>query len=273
MVDFSIFAPAKINLYLHVTGRRDDGYHALDSVVGFADFGDRLEFSQADVFSFSVGGPFSDKIDVSDNLVVRAVEGIAHLAGQYPNFSVHLDKQIPVGAGLGGGSADAAATVEGALQYWGIAAGDVSGLDDFLLSLGADVPVCFYGHAGRIRGIGEIVEPVNLSPLYMVLVYPNKACSTQAVFQNYRGDFREIISLSEVTVDVLSMQTNDLLEAAIVQVPEIADVLSFLSEQEGCVFARMTGSGSACFGVFESVEQAASVINCSKWWVQPVNIA
>lgn len=287
----SAFAPAKINLNLHVTGRRADGYHLLDSLVAFADIGDEIEIVPAREFSFRVAGPFADKFGPqeissapdSKNLAVRAALDMAGLTGKMPDFELNLVKNLPLGGGIGGGSADAAAVMRGLLAYWEIEE-SWPGLMETAVSLGADVPVCLMGKPAFMRGIGEQITPLTSFPeMPAVLVHPGKHCSTVEMFRRYREDFSsetlmpEGFKTPEDLADFLRETGNDLTRAACEIVPEIKTVIEALSAQKGSVLTRMSGSGSCCFGLFQSQVQAggaAAKIQAAHpdYWVRPCRI-
>ncbi len=283
-------APAKVNLYLHITGRRDDGYHMLDSLVAFADDGDDVRVKPSDRFSFTIDGLFAGAFDAaardegpdSANLVVRAVRGLAALLGREPAAAVHLTKNLPLAAGLGGGSADAAAAIKALLKLWEIDPAAVPGFDAFLLSLGADVPVCWPDRAVRVTGIGEECTPVDdIPPLAAILVNPGLACPTPDVFARYQGPFTAPLpgdigpAFRDDPVAFLTRQDNDLSDAACAIVPAIAAVLAALGGQDGCRLARLSGSGASCFGLFDDLamaQNAAQTLAAQQpgWWVQAV---
>lgn len=250
-------APAKINLSLAVTGKRSDGYHLLHSLTVFADFGDELTLKPADKFLFTQESEWVLPID-DHHLVVKTATRLAKKLDQNPNCHLHLKKNIPMGAGLGGGSSDAAATVRALLEFWNI--DDFKGveLNEFLLSLGADVPVCYHGKTCIFEGVGEVIKPAPaLPPLYAVLVYPNKFCSTVDVFKKYQGNYSRPPAIQNNIWDYLKALQNDLTDAAIENIPEIQEVLTTLNAQRNIISARMSGSGSCCFGVFETPTQSA----------------
>ncbi len=283
----SLFAPAKVNLYLHVTGKREDGYHLLDSLVAFSTVGDALRVEESERFSFHVDGPFalslSDKEREnsadSSNIAVRAAVAVAEAAGRKPDISIHLTKNLPPAAGIGGGSADAAAVVRGLLGLWDLPF-DAAFVDRLLRGLGADVPVCFYGRAARIGGIGEILTAVpSLPPLPAVLVNPLKACPTPQVFQSTRLSVRPSAPLPEKFEDTFSLTEflkktrNDLTEAAVSLVPDIAACLKALGDTDGCLLGRMSGSGATCFGIFATEKDAVRAAQNIRsaypgWWVR-----
>lgn len=282
-----VFAPAKVNLYLHVTGRRDNGYHELDSLIGFADIGDDVQITPAKNFGFEITGPFAnafrgrdiDNGPESSNLVVRAVWALSRLVEKAPAFHITLTKNLPLGAGIGGGSADAAAIIWGLLEYWGLPT-TLEGVDDLLLNLGADVPVCFACETMHVSGIGERLERIESFPeMPIVLVHPGKACSTQEIFGQFDGEFKKSVVLpssfqTPENLFALMLRTENMLSASATYfVPEIENVLNALNAQSTCAFARMSGSGSSCFGLFTDVsaaEKAAQVLaeENPDWWVK-----
>ena len=278
--DLKIIAPAKVNLFLHITGQRKDGYHLLQSLIAFANYGDSLTITPADEFSVTINNSFSD-LDVENNLITKAAKILAQTLQKDLSCIIHLTKKIPIGAGLGGGSADAAATIKGLLQYWNESIPSPQ-LDEILLSLGADVPICYQNQSAVVQGIGEEIIPfASLPELPAVLVYPDKFCPTADIFNTYRQNFSDSILIPESfdskehLYDFLKQQTNDLTQAACNQIPTIKDVLALINMQQGCALSRMSGSGSSCFGLFDSTENSeTAALNIQKenpdWWVQPV---
>jgi 4-diphosphocytidyl-2-C-methyl-D-erythritol kinase len=281
-----VFAPAKINLYLHVNEKLANGYHGLDSLVDFADVGDSVSIEAADVFAFHVEGPFAgafsgsdlDATPTSSNLVVRAAWAMARASGHRLDFKITLTKNLPLGAGIGGGSADAAAVIWGLLQYWGLPK-DAPYLHDLMVELGADVPVCFWSRAVRMRGIGDVFDEVPPLPeMPILLVHPGKSASTPSVFGLYESGLRERVAIPEFEnetrlIRFLWGQDNDLSEAAQSVVPDIRNVLQVIGAQNGCALARMSGAGSCCFGLFNdesAMENAFKIVKGDNpdWWVQ-----
>jgi 4-diphosphocytidyl-2-C-methyl-D-erythritol kinase len=268
-------APAKINLALHVTGQRPDGYHLLDSLVVFAGVGDRLRFAPAPDLSLSVTGPMAEGVPTGpDNLILRA----AALFGAGRGAAIALEKHLPHAAGIGGGSADAAATLRGLARLWNCPRPDRASV----LTLGADVPVCLSLAPQRMAGIGDILSPVPPIPgLHAVLVNPRVAVPTGAVFrgltskQNTPMDPPDWDGFDSFT-EWLSRQRNDLEPPARALAPEIGEALTLL-RNTGAALARMSGSGATCFGLFETEGQAADaarVISSAQpgWWVQDTAI-
>ncbi|MBI6629568.1 4-(cytidine 5'-diphospho)-2-C-methyl-D-erythritol kinase [Pontibaca salina] len=267
-VEISAFAPAKINLTLHVTGRRADGYHLLDSLVVFADIGDELRLRPARGLTLQVSGPMADGVPRDDrNLALRAARAAGVL-----DVAISLKKHLPAAAGIGGGSSDAAAVLRALKEGWGVSVGDVA-------ALGADLPVCMAARTTRMSGVGEIVTQVNgIPPLPAVLVNPGTAIPTPAVFaalQEQDGTPMDAIPAfadAESCACWLSAQRNDLEPPAIEIAPEIGDCLEMLLAQ-GALSARMSGSGATCFGLFASQSDAACAADALKlqqpnWWIQ-----
>lgn len=261
------FAPAKVNLTLHVTGQREDGYHLLDSLVMFADVGDRLRVGLGKA-ALSVSGPKAAGVPTDGrNLVMKA----AQLMGVEATIS--LEKHLPAAAGIGGGSSDAAAVLRALQQLTGRPVPEAG------LSLGADVPVCIGARAAVMRGIGESVEPVTtLAPLHAVLVNPGVEVPTGAVFKGLaRKDNpkMEPIPAPHNLFEWLHRQRNDLQSPAIAAQPVIADVLEALTATQECVLARMSGSGATCFGLYPdkgAASQAALALGDRGWWVEATTL-
>lgn len=267
------FAPAKINLHLHVVGKRSDGYHLLDSLVVFAGIGDWLSVEPADTLSLRVEGAFAAGLaGEGDNLVLRAARLLADSAGVAPHGRLVLRKNLPVASGIGGGSADAAAAVRLLRRYWGTQAS----VDE--TRLGADVPVCAAGRPAIMSGIGEILTAAPaLPPVGILLVNPGVAVSTPSVFKARTGDFSPQAAFpangwatAEALVESLQATRNDLEPPARALAPEVDAVLRELADVPGCRLARMSGSGATCFGLFASpdaAERAAERLTRPGWWV------
>lgn len=257
-------APAKVNLALHVTGRRTDGYHLLDTLVVFAEAGDRIRVAPAADDSFTLSGPYAAAIPADGaNLVVRArdlMRGVA--GGQARPVAIALEKNLPVASGIGGGSSDAAATLRALARLWGLSL-STDALARIALPLGADLPMCVFARPLIAQGIGEALAPVaGLPALDMVLVNPRVAVATPSVFRALenranpplaplppRPDFSAL-------VDWLAAARNDLEAPGVAVAPEIRTVLAALRES-GAALARMSGSGATCFGLYPSPQDAA----------------
>ena len=274
-----IAARAKLNLYLHLLGRRADGYHDIDSLVAFAAFADRLSFAPGTELRLDVDGAFAESLPRGDdNLVLRAASLLQRRYGVTRGASIRLEKRIPVAAGLGGGSADAAAALQGLMQLWQLRA-HPDELAAIALDLGADVPVCLIGRAAFVGGTGEKVEPVGSLPeLGLVLINPRVPLSTKAVFMSREGQFSlaarwtEPVRETEQLVKLLAQRHNDLTRSALVMAPVIGDVLTTLSAYPEVLLARMSGSGATCYGLTRTraeAESAAERLRADRpgWWV------
>ncbi|MCY4393863.1 MAG: 4-(cytidine 5'-diphospho)-2-C-methyl-D-erythritol kinase [Rhodospirillaceae bacterium] len=274
------FAPAKINLWLHVTGRRRGGYRELDSLVAFADIGDRLSAAPAGDLSLSVSGPFAAALGRgTNNLVLQAARALAEHCGVPAAAALHLEKNLPVASGIGGGSADAAAALRLCVRLW---QADIGGSDlmRLALDLGADVPVCLAGTTARMTGIGETLTPVDPSPppVPAVLVNPGSPVSTGQVFDALGGRFS--LPAEDRGGDLAARAAsnrNDLETPAIGLVPEIAEVLAALRALPEIRLARMSGSGATCFGLFErddAASEGARAVAAAhpSWWVAACSI-
>ncbi|WP_378943976.1 4-(cytidine 5'-diphospho)-2-C-methyl-D-erythritol kinase [Mesorhizobium sp. ANAO-SY3R2] len=261
-VPLAELAPAKINLALHVTGRRADGYHLLESLVVFAEFGDRIAVSSAARDSFLVEGRFARDVPLTnDNLVLRARDMLRAAYPAHPTspVSIALEKNLPVASGIGGGSSDAAATLRALVRLWRIPV-DVVTLARLALPLGADLPMCVAARPLVARGIGEQLEPVERLPaLPIVLVNPGVPVETPSVFRALASrDNPPLAPLSDTTAvrDWLTATRNDLEPPAISIEPLVGDALAAL-RGAGASFVRMSGSGATCFGIFDDSATAA----------------
>lgn len=279
------FAPAKVNLALHVTGRRADGYHLLDSLVVFASAGDRLSFEPAAEDRLTLSGRFAatlsdDATPGAGNLVIRARDALRDWAAQAgrptPPVHIHLEKNLPVASGIGGGSADAAATLRGLNRLWQV---DVPGrqLHVMGLKLGADVPMCLESRPLVARGIGEDITLVEDFPeLYLLLVNPLAEVSTPEVFRRLTN--RENLPLDvpregaplEQWLGTLAASRNDMQTAAEGLEPKITEALELIRQADP-MLARMSGSGATCFGVYRSqasLDRALAKLEAERpgWW-------
>lgn len=270
-------AHAKINLALHVTGRRQDGYHELDSIVAFADVADVLTIAPADTVSLSMSGPFAgDLPGDGENSVTTAWNLLSEFSGQQgvpiTPVNFQLEKNLPVASGIGGGSADAAAALRGLMRYFGLKI-TPDDLSELALRLGADVPVCLRQHYSRMRGIGEIIEPVSLElPSAMVLVNPLIPAPTSKVFSTLNLQPGQSFGAGIVNLHDIESWRNDLTAPAVALVPEIAEVIGSLNFQPEIICSRMSGSGATCFGLFESLGAAQTAAESitqkhPAWWV------
>lgn len=271
-------AKAKINLDLRVCRRREDGYHDLDSLVVFTDLGDRLSFAEAAGLTLTIEGPFAGVLSQEqDNLVLRAARLLASSVKKSPDVHITLEKQLPVASGIGGGSADAAATLRGLVKFWDLSL-TINDLNAFALDLGADVSACLGSRPSIMTGIGDRLTPFDLpEPLPILLVNPGVPIATPAVFkqlQHMSGARSDAPRSSDVGAFLrnLGESVNDLEAPAKLAVPIIDEVLAAISGQAGLHLARMSGSGATCFALFrdpEALDQAKQnlIDTHPDWWV------
>ena len=273
-----VFAPAKINLFLHVMARRPDGYHELDSLVAFADAGDEISVSPAGELTLEVTGPFAAalaELPAEQNLALRAARILGRHFGIDTGAHIRLDKRLPVAAGLGGGSSDAAAVLKALAALWRLAPA-ADALSSLALELGADVPVCLRGRPARMAGIGNQLDDAPALPDWpLLVVYPGAALSTAAVFAAYDSTAPAQCAAGraiEDGADVLLRGGNDLEAAARHLEPAVGACLSALGQLDRAICARMSGSGSACFALFPPGCDIASdvrkiAMQHPDWWV------
>jgi 4-diphosphocytidyl-2-C-methyl-D-erythritol kinase len=273
------FAAAKVNLYLHVIGRREDGYHLLDSLVAFADIGDRLAAEPGATLSLSIGGPEGAGLAAvgDDNLVLRAARLLAEHTGTTLGARMHLEKILPVASGLGGGSSDAAAALRALAALWQVPVSEET-MYRIGAKLGADLAACLYGRAAWVGGIGERIEPAaDLPQAGILLANPGRELPTAAVFAARGGPFGEAGRFAPMPGDALGLaralmwHRNDLTDAAIGLLPEINAVLARLARLPGTLLARMSGSGATCFALFpdrRAAEKARAALAAAepRWW-------
>jgi 4-diphosphocytidyl-2-C-methyl-D-erythritol kinase len=272
-------ARAKINLYLHITGRRSDGYHLLDSLIVFADLGDTLEVRDGDDLSLAVEGPFAAAVPQGrENLVLRAAEALADASGMKARARIRLIKRLPAASGIGGGSADAAATLQALARLWNVRP-SADDLQRIGLALGADVPVCLSGTPSFVGGIGEEIVPAPALPdVWMVLANPGVAVATADVFRCRSGAFSQTARFHAAPADahalaaLLAERRNDLTDAAVSVAPVIARLLGHLGCLPGALLARMSGSGATVFALFPdavTAKAAAAELRAAQpsWWV------
>jgi 4-diphosphocytidyl-2-C-methyl-D-erythritol kinase len=277
----TVFAPAKINLYLHITGKRDDGFHLLDSLVAFANYGDQIAVAPSDQLKLTIEGPFAEGLSAgADNLVLKAAHLLADFAGVEAKADITLTKNLPIASGIGGGSADAAATLHALTELWGISpsAADLIGVAG---ELGADVPVCVASVPTFMSGIGEILRPAPALPdCWLVLVNPNEEVSTPKVFAKRQGDFSSVPAFGAIPKNatelaaILATSRNDLTDSASQVAPVVGNVLAALEATKSQLLTRLSGSGATCFALYgtkEAAETAAKELQKSHpdWWIQP----
>lgn len=277
---FSETARAKINLALHVTGRRGDGYHVLDSLVVFPDIADRLSLEQAAAPELRLEGPFASALEgpAQENLVFKAVHRFAETSGTSPDVRLTLEKNLPVASGIGGGSADAAAALRLMERFTGQPLPQQQ-RRHLALSLGADVPVCLDQKPTRMSGIGDLLTPAPaMPPAGIVLVNPMEAVSTPAVFKAMtKRDNLSLPNLPDRFADLdalcayLAETRNDMQAAAEALCPAITDVIAALNALPDVLFARMSGSGATCFALCEPGRENRLAADIAAghpdWWI------
>lgn len=281
----SIFAPAKINLFLHLRGVRNDGYHKLQTLVSFADIGDVIEIKQAERFYFDIDGPYAHMLEADENgydnnMVIKAAQGLAQIVGRDLNVNIRLTKNLPIASGLGGGSADAAAAIWGLQEYWGLSR-STPYLWPLLTKLGADLPMCLHCQSVVAEGIGEeLGEPVLMPEIPVLLVNPLQKCSTSEVFlRSSRKAFKDKIDVPAGFSSIFELAAflrkcdNDLFDDAAIILPEIKNVIIALETQKNSLLTRMSGSGASCFAIFETLKEAKTAAKSilkdnPGWWVR-----
>jgi 4-diphosphocytidyl-2-C-methyl-D-erythritol kinase len=268
-------ARAKVNLYLRVTGRRADGYHLLDSLAVFADAKDIVTAGHAEDLTLDIRG--AEAVALSgepDNLVLRAARALAEATGRQPKAAITLTKWLPVASGIGGGSADAAAALRVLDALWETGL-DNAALEGIAAQLGADVPVCVASRPARMMGVGEILSAApELPACGLLLANPRIALPTPQVFRARRGEFSPPAEMPARLADAAALADwlrplgNDLQDAALSLCAAIAEVLSAIAAQPGCLLARMSGSGATCFGLFATPAQAQAAAKAlpADWW-------
>lgn len=285
---FALAAPAKINLFLHVTGKRDDGYHLLQSVVIFADAGDKVSFTRHDSLFIDIEGYFAGHVgDLRDNLVYKAAQALAQEYKHEATGKLVLEKNLPVASGMGGGSSDAATTLKGLVKLWGLP-DERDRLYKLAATLGADVPACLVRRPVWMEGAGEkMMRMPDMPDMHLVLVTPPVATPTPEVFKRFskraNGRYSPPIqfigrrkTMHEWIAD-LKMYRNDLTDAAIEVSPDIRTALAAIAATPNCHIARLSGSGATCFGIYESAAAAQAAVNKlrmehPRWWVKAAGL-
>ncbi len=278
-------ANAKINLYLHILDKRADGYHELESLAVFARHGD----AASDVITLTPGGPYAltidgpyagslNESDANNNLISKALNALAAKTGKALDFKIKLTKNLPIASGIGGGSSDAGAALRAAATFFGLAADDAALLDAARV-IGADGLVCYRNQNAFMRGIGDIIEPVFPLPrTAMLLINPNIPLPTAAVYKQLDRRFSPALPFKREPKNVkqlgamLGLRGNDLQKPALELCEAIQDVLDVIAAADGCLLARLSGSGATCFGLFESQEAAEAAAThirsqIKEWWV------
>lgn len=278
----TVLAPAKINLFLHVDKVQPGGYHPLESLVAFADVGDRVTVERAEALKLTVGGPFGGMLaGEGDNLILKGLRALGEAVGiGLPPVSVFLDKRLPIAAGLGGGSSDAGAAIRATNELLGLGL-DQAALEEVSRSVGADGPMCLRARTAYASGVGEVLEDMpRLPTLHAVLLNPGLPSPTGAVYRAYddnpAGQADRPSEPSDWTfesvIEWLAVQRNDLEAPALSVTPDIAEALEIMALVPGCRLARMSGSGATVFGLFETRDAAIGatlMLDRVDWWVRP----
>lgn len=273
----SEFAPAKLNLALHVRRRRADGYHDIETLFAFTDISDRLMAEPADALSLTVTGRFADGLSAEDNLVLHAARMFGDEIGRNPAFAFTLEKALPVASGIGGGSADAAAALRLLARAWNIAP-DHPALMACADRLGADVPACLLSTTAIGQGRGEALQRVDLGELAgaaLILANPGIALSTAQVFAAWDGADRGALPEGDAGA-ILDHGRNDLQPPATALVPEIAALIDVMTSS-GAQLARMSGSGATCFAIYaneQSRDRALMQLRATHpgYWIEPASL-
>lgn len=281
-------APAKVNLFLHITGRRQNGFHELESLFAFTQKGDEIKVSDSESLELIINGPFADELiraggEQENNLVFKAAKLLAAHCDREALVTIELTKNLPVAAGVGGGSADAAATLLALRELWQLDIGPEV-MADIALQLGADVPACLHQSPLYVRGIGEAIEQRSLPKSYgILLVNPRRSVSTPVVFQAFKEDEDNKFDLvlgadyhwPDTDSEFLQFLQNDtrnaLQKSAVAVCEAISEVLDALSELPNIRYSAMSGSGATCFALFDGPEGAEEAQQClyqqnSSWW-------
>jgi len=283
--DHTFLAPIKLNLYLHITARRESGYHEVDTLIAFTDYGDAVRVEPADTLEMAVDGPFAGDLPEvpTDNLVLRALERMRKEFGVTAGARITLVKNIPVAAGVGGGSSDAATAMLAAAKLWGLPQSAVPTMMKIGAKVGADIPACMYRKPCYATGFGQVLEDAPpVAEMGVLLVNPGIKVSTPAVFERRRGGFSPFMADPKASirrggslVSFLRQRENDLTDAAISLCPPIQDILWAFDDIKTCRLARMSGSGATCFGLFdtfEAAEEARGNFANPNWWARAANL-
>ncbi len=280
----SMAAPAKINLYLNIIGKLNETYHELDSLVGFATYGDKVFVRDCEDFRLEISGPFSQMLPPEkNNLVIKAAKELARETNYARGAYIKLVKNLPISSGIGGGSADAAATLKALNRLWGIKL-KKEDLMTVGLKLGSDVPVCVKGKPARIGGRGEKIFSFEGFPKCgILLVNPRVPIPTIDVFKTFQGKYSNYVEIPKINdiealIEFLSTQKNDLQETSVKIAPVLQVILNILSDEPNCRLARVSGSGATCFGIFNDEHSAALSARAissrfKEWWLKPTQLS
>ena len=274
-------SPAKLNLYLEVKSKRKDGFHNLESLMTFCELGDVIKIEKSNSFEFKIKGPFGKFLDLNENIILKVINGLEQLYNRKFKVFVTLEKNLPISSGMGGGSSNAATVIRAIHEIFGIK--ESKNLINFLISIGADVPFCYYGKSAIIKGIGEKIEFVNheLCSYHILLINPVKEVSTKNIFEKLKilkkkKEEEEIFS-NKLNLEFLKEKENHLEAVAIQELLEIKTILEFLKSETDSLYSRMTGSGATCFSFYENKESLKIAENMLKlkfpsFWVMKTKL-
>lgn len=276
--EYSLFSPAKINLFLEILSKRNDGFHNLNSLMCFCNIGDKIKISKSESYSLNITGPFSDDLKSKNNIITDTLKKLEIFFNKKFSVSIVLEKNLPISSGMGGGSSNAATIVRAIINIFNLDIKKLD-LDKLLISIGSDVPFCFYGKSSIVSGIGEKVVPLkHLEDLKVLLVNPLVEISTKSIFHQIKcfntnpTNFpREKINRSKL-IDILNQSKNDLQYIVTKKNTQVNEVIDFFKNETESSFYRMTGSGATCFGVFDTYShmKKAEVKLKNKnnnWWI------
>ena len=276
--EYSLFSPAKINLFLEILSKRNDGFHNLNSLMCFCNIGDKIKISKSESYSLNITGPFSDDLKFKNNIITDTLKKLEIFFNKKFSVSIVLEKNLPISSGMGGGSSNAATIVRAIINIFNLNIKKLD-LDKLLISIGSDVPFCFYGKSSIVSGIGEKVVPLkHLEDLKVLLVNPLVEISTKSIFHQIKcfntnpTNFpREKINRSKL-IDILNQSKNDLQYIVTKKNTQVNEVIDFFKNETESSFYRMTGSGATCFGIFDtySLMKKAEIKLKNKnnnWWI------
>ena len=276
--EHSLFSPAKINLFLEILSKRKDGFHNLNSLMCFCDIGDKIRVSKSECYSLNISGPFSENLKLKNNIITNTVKKLETFFNRKFSISIALEKNLPISSGMGGGSSNAATVARAIINIFKLNIKKLD-LDELLISIGSDVPFCFYGKPSIVSGIGEkVVHLKHLKRLKVLLINPLVEISTKSVFHEIKNfntnptNFpKEKINGSEL-INILNQSKNDLQPIVIKKNTQVNEVIKFFENETESIFYRMTGSGATCFGIFNSYSlmKKAEVKLKNKnnnWWI------
>tara|TARA_B100000029_G_scaffold132145_1_gene126000 strand:+ start:549 stop:1415 length:867 start_codon:yes stop_codon:yes gene_type:complete len=277
--EISKFSPAKLNLFLEIVGKNKNGYHNLESLMSFCDYGDSISVAKSEDLSFEIDGPFSKFLKIKDNIILKTISKLESYTKRKINVHIKLTKKLPIASGMGGGSSNAATLINCIIDLLKI---DIKeDFNEFLFKIGADVPFCFYRKTGLVKGYGEKITFLRnkIPELYVLLVNPNVQISTRKIFESFvvnsqkTAKFYDTKMTNKDFVKFLSKKRNDLEYPAIVQCDKVRKILKELENKTHSLLARMTGSGGTCFALYDEKKKLLDAEKTMKkvkdnYWVQ-----